>query len=227
MTEIANKFYTDNFRPIWRGPLKRDLCGVPRPAVEAFIRCELGEKAWPLVFVGETGTGKTCAAYAIMDRVAYYRWHMSYSDAASQLGTLRGGRESADYRSEEGFWADVRNAAIALMDDLGTREHVTPTAYDAIKTFLDIREHRPAIVTTNLTVANIGKVFDQRVSDRIAGGTLVKFVGTSRRRNEWQPDYEADKDPLARLVELQSRNFQERIEQERAARESWPERSPE
>lgn len=67
-----------------------------------------------------------------------------------------------------------------VIDDLGIR---TPTEFQrtALTEFMTQRA-APIVVTSNLSLKELGQVFDGRVMDRLAGGTIVEAKGESQRR---------------------------------------------
>lgn len=67
-----------------------------------------------------------------------------------------------------------------MLDEIGTRE-ASGHRFDALLNLLEIRKGRPLILTGNLPVKEITKVYDDRILSRIFAGTLIEFTGNDRR----------------------------------------------
>jgi DNA replication protein DnaC len=137
-----------------------------------FRRLVTAEAPWPLFLYGDVGTGKTAAALCLCDHVenSYYRTvraladnRMSKGDDLSHIGTVR----------------------LAVLDEIGAREKVGDLFYDVVKDFLEARErhHHVAVYISNLDVQTVASLFDDRVADRLACGTVFQLSGVSRRRS--------------------------------------------
>ena len=67
-----------------------------------------------------------------------------------------------------------------VLDDVGQRTKVSDCQYDAIKIALDRREGRPLLITTNLSLFDLATVYDERISSRLMGGTVIETSGDRR-----------------------------------------------
>jgi hypothetical protein len=69
-----------------------------------------------------------------------------------------------------------------MLDDLGA-EKTTPFAVQCLYSVLAAREEwgRPTALTTNLTLDEIARVFDDRIASRLAGGYVLAMGGPDRR----------------------------------------------
>jgi len=88
--------------------------------------------------------------------------------------------------SSQQLWRGMEKAKLVVIDELGARiDKTTGTAsehmYESIKELVDKRYAKPLVLLSNLTLSQISKVFDDRLADRIAQGTIVELKGKSRR----------------------------------------------
>lgn len=174
---------SDNLRILptrfWAGPRKvflPDMDRIPsrihanvRVAVE---RCVTGQWGWPLLMCGTTGIGKTRAALLLCDWVDgagfttasrfFSRWQEIQNDGRNPMTEIYG------------------RPPLMVIDDLGIK---TPTEFQrtALTEFMTQRA-APIVITSNLSLKELGDVFDGRVMDRLAGGTIVEAKGYSQRR---------------------------------------------
>lgn len=168
-------------RASWEG-VKGQLKTAIRETVET--------NCWPLMIYGDPGTGKSCASaciYRMWNPVAYwYRLehfvrdiHICRTSDRKAVRHIVNG-ESV-YRSESKLWEFVENErALWCIDDVGTRS-ATESAFDIIFDLIDKRAGLPMILTSNLGLEGLAKVFDSRIADRINAGTIVNLTGESRR----------------------------------------------
>jgi DNA replication protein DnaC len=155
------------------------------PALRAAIRSAVaGESSWPLVMVGPAGTGKTCAALCLVDHAHGRYWtagELCETLIRSQQGRLdwynsgHGGKHHP-----EDVWGWVAGASVVALDEVGTRS-VSDFAYETVKRVLDEREGKPLAVVSNLTLEALARLYDDRVSSRLAAGTVVEVAGRDRR----------------------------------------------
>ena len=157
---------------------------VPDLIARCINKCCAGESPWPLVMVGDAGSGKTCAALLLSDRASGF--YSTARDFVERLRDAEFGRlysESGYTISKQQLWRDWSTPALAILDELGTRSTVSDHHYDVVKTCLDSREGRPTVYIANLTIERIAEVYDDRVASRLSAGTVVKCRGDMRRHN--------------------------------------------
>lgn len=84
--------------------------------------------------------------------------------------------------SETQFWATVAETPLLTLDDIGTRrEPVSDAHYERVKRVLDSREGKPTVVVSNLYLDELAKVYDDRLTSRLAAGTAFGLFGSDRR----------------------------------------------
>jgi DNA replication protein DnaC len=129
-----------------------------------------GERLWPLFLHGDAGRGKTCAALTLYDAVP-----------GALYWTLDELMEYA-YTASAWVWFYSQRARLVIVDEIGGRSTETDREYVTLKHMADIREHRPVIWISNLTPAELGETYDDRIHSRLTSGTVVELTGPDRRR---------------------------------------------
>lgn len=142
-----------------------------------------------LILKGPVGTGKTCAAIAVMrealanKRSAYFISMVSLLD---KLLTLR------DKEELYAFEQRLRTTPLLVLDDLGgeyrgksdeswTRRKIASVIADRYDSKLS------TIITTNLTVEQLKVEYDERMIDRLRStNRLITLGGASLRHPEWR-----------------------------------------
>jgi DNA replication protein DnaC len=166
---------------------ERDAEKIPDGARDAMRRCALGAAPWPLVFLGEAGSGKTCAALVLLDArqhqtAGYYRRVGELVDEVrrAKLGQLA---TSAGYpRTEYELWRDWTDASLCVLDELGARIEVSDHHYDTVMRALESRYGKPLVVISNMSLAQIEAIYDDRIASRLSAGSLVQFAGDRRSK---------------------------------------------
>lgn len=150
-----------------------------------------GNTPWPLFVHGSAGLGKTCAALAMLDHAPaptdYYTatgWAEALIDAAKGrlIGRGSAGSHSLSPLTLRGL---IDDASLVALDELATRDKVSDWHYDCVKELIDRRHGKPLVVLSNLDVRGVASVYDDRIADRLAAGTVVALRGASRR-GEWR-----------------------------------------
>lgn len=184
---------TDRRRLALSPPLPRILPAKDRnldqvdPAVRQAMRSVIADCRWPLFLWGRVGCGKTCAALALADRVrgAMYQSIRELHDHILQardgkLWREAGPAEGMILVSEWSVWQSVLKAPLVVLDELGLRS-AGDFELEVLKRVLDRREGLPTVCLSNHGLDMVGKLYDSRVKDRLRGGTVVEYPGTSRR----------------------------------------------
>lgn len=68
-----------------------------------------------------------------------------------------------------------------VLDELGGRERTSDAHYEAVLDVLECRKHRPFMAISNLTPAELEKVYDGRIVSRLGSGTVCELNGEDRR----------------------------------------------
>jgi len=167
--------------------IQRSVNGIIPVARKAIRQVVTGEAPWPLVFEGDIGTGKTCAALALLDLAGG-----KYYTTPDFLALIIRSQQGREHYSTPGYggtlwpeklWKWLASYPLVVLDELGIRGTSTDPHYECVKQLIDVRFGKPFVVITNLTLEKIGQIYDGRVYSRLAAGTRVEFKGKDRRQN--------------------------------------------
>lgn len=164
--------------------LVRDRDQIPADLRTAINECVTGRAPWPLTILGPAGTGKTRAALCLADVTDSAYW--TIGDLCRDLNRLdrevvfwEGCTGSRKYPVD--VWRDIETRKLVIIDEIGSRQTVTDFHYETMKRVLDLREERPAVYISNLTLADLERVYDDRIASRLAGGIVIHLNGADRR----------------------------------------------
>lgn len=133
-----------------------------------------------LLFIGDTGLGKTHLTLSIVSSVLEKGYDVIYGSAFNLLKTV----EKEHFGSGGDSYESMLNCDLLVIDDLGT-EFTSPftqtTLYGLINT--RILSKKPTIINTNLSMGEIAKRYTDRIASRLIGCyTARKFVGKDIRQ---------------------------------------------
>ncbi len=158
---------------------------IPDGITQAISDVGQGVSSWPLVLCGSVGSGKTFAAVALLDAVGGGCRYYSLAEMCDEL--IQANRGELYWGSERitagAFWADWRKRRCAVIDEIGARHNVSDFSYETLKRAIDERERvaAPLVCISNLSLSDIGALYDDRIASRLAAGTLVEIEGDDRR----------------------------------------------
>lgn len=139
-------------------------------------------KSGNLLFNGGTGLGKTFLSASIAREVAAKGYSVAYESASHLFQKLENHRFRPDAQTEQ----DVRRLTecdLLIIDDLGTElpgNFVTAALYTLLNDRL--LAGKPMVVSTNLTVDEIGQRYSPQIRSRLQGSfQLLPFVGQDIR----------------------------------------------
>lgn len=139
-----------------------------------------GQPMANLILIGDVGTGKTHLAVALANEllesgksVAYHRVDALLDDLRRELFEGAGGGSETMRRA--------LSADLLILDDLG-RESVTEFALTQLAHLIEGRNaaNRPWIVTSNLSVNEIGTLYGLRLQDRLMEKVTVFRLETEQ-----------------------------------------------
>lgn len=179
-TPVRNKIHTGKVRKV------EDVPHALWDCIEDL--CE-GRGKWPLFLHGGVGTGKSCAALCLVDRVADAQfWQMP--ELATYVQSIKQGREEW-YRSglggtwtERQWWAHLAQIPLLVLDDVGLREVNSAFQTEILFLALEAREGKPMICTSNLNADGIENSYNDRIRSRMCSGTVYELRGRDRRYHE-------------------------------------------
>lgn len=146
-----------------------------------------GELPWPLFLYGPPGTGKTSAALCVLDYADGD--YLTLTGFCERLIAAQHGRVNVYHLGQgrtiwpEKMWEVVEKSTTLVADEIGasTRDRSTPFQYEALKKLLDLRYGTPTIFISNLDLKDLQRLYDDRITSRLAQGTVVLLDGPDRR----------------------------------------------
>lgn len=135
-----------------------------------------------LLFIGNTGLGKTYLSACIAAAVADKGYSVAYETASRLFSKLEKNRFSPDEQSREDTQR-LENCDLLILDDLGTElpgNFVTAALYALVNDRL--LAGKPMVVSTNLNVEEIARRYSPQIASRLQGSfTRLTFVGEDIR----------------------------------------------
>ena len=160
----------------------------PRLIMEkTYSKCKQYAEDFPgqgqnLLFVGGTGLGKTFLSACIARTVAAKGFSVAYESASHLFSKLEKDRFSPDESSHQAV-EKLYKADLLIIDDLGTElpgSFVTAALYALVNDRL--LSKRPMVISTNLTVDEIGRRYSPQIASRLQGSfQRLTFVGEDIR----------------------------------------------
>lgn len=139
--------------------------------------------AQSLLFMGGVGLGKTHLTMAIVSEVVGKGYLPVYGSAENLFTTIESEKFSGEGR---GNYETILNCDLLVIDDLGaemTTAFTKSVLYNLINT--RILSKKPTIINTNLSMAEIQKKYDPRISSRLIGEyNWNKFLGEDIRQQK-------------------------------------------
>ncbi len=139
-----------------------------------------------LLFTGNTGLGKTFLSNCIAKELLEQGKTVLYQTAPVMFDTIldtRFGKENTNFDLID----NIYNVDLLIIDDLGT-EKVSDTKISELFTIINTRSlntnHKltKTIISTNLTIEEIFKVYSNRIGSRLVGNyRLLRFFGSDLR----------------------------------------------
>lgn len=132
-------------------------------------------QAWKpiLVILGGTGIGKTAAGAWAFTRYGGGAYTKVRGLTIAHLSMFGDG---------EAAWRNMCRAGFAFLDDIGRENDEKGHAVAAVEDFIDERQARPTIITSNLTRANFLARYGTRVASRLAESGVVQWINDRDRR---------------------------------------------
>jgi hypothetical protein len=170
---------------------ERNILGIDAGLRRLWGRMISGQSKWPLFIFGDPGTGKTCAALCFLDHSPGCYFTVPQlcdlkidiqKGTASWLDLFPAGDLPACEMHKQDLRRRIESAGLFVLDEIGCRENVSDHHYETVKDCLDWRHNKPAVFISNKELAAIAKVYDDRIADRLAEGTLFLLAGESKRR---------------------------------------------
>lgn len=140
-----------------------------------------------LLFLGGTGLGKTHLSTSIARVVIERGYDVYYNSAVGMISDFEFRRFGNSLAAGDGDNTErYTECDLLLIDDLGTEvvnQFTLSCLYHVINTRLNLQ--KPTIISTNLTSADLRKMYTDRICSRLLGEYRVfSFLGTDVRRQK-------------------------------------------
>lgn len=147
-----------------------------------------GEMAENLFLYGPVGTGKTHLCSAVANFCLQAGKSVVYLKTGQLLDLIRQYKfgSFSEEIPQENKLKFLYRVNLLIIDDLGT-ENSSDFVKEQLLLLIDerINHQLPWVISTNLTPNEIGKIYEDRLSDRILGTSqILKFDGESVRRQK-------------------------------------------
>lgn len=141
------------------------------------------ESAKSLLFIGNTGLGKTHLSLAVAYELLLRGFDVIYGSAYNLFAKME--NEHFGSHSDE-CYNNAVTCDLLIIDDLGG-EFVSPYIQSLVYNIINTRllASKPTIINTNLSMAEINKVYTPRVASRLLGEyTAKRFLGNDIRQQK-------------------------------------------
>jgi DNA replication protein DnaC len=142
-----------------------------------------------LLFLGGTGLGKTHLSTAVAARLIERGFDVYYNSAVGMISDFEFRRFGNGVAQSDGDnTARYTECDLLIIDDLGTEvvnQFTLSCLYHVLNTRLNLG--KPTLISTNLTSADLQKLYSDRITSRLIGEyTVIPFYGTDVRRQKLQ-----------------------------------------
>jgi len=147
---------------------------------ENFKDCK--DKSLGFLIHGKPGNGKTYLSFCIANKLLQNFVPVIAASINSILDKLKDNYKFGNEAGED-FLNKLKKAELLILDDLGAEVH-SERNISTIYNIIDARyrQGKPLIVTTNLDIKDLGKIYGIRTEDRILEMcTPVEYIGESIR----------------------------------------------
>ena len=138
-----------------------------------------------LFMYGKTGLGKTHLSLAIANEVINRGYDVYYGSVQSIMDKLEA-EHFGRLPREDSIKDDILDCDLLIIDDLGTEfstQFTNAELYNIINS--RILASLPTIISTNLSIEEVGERYSQRVASRIIGSSMaIYFCGKDIRQME-------------------------------------------
>jgi len=145
-------------------------------------------QTWRDVFMfGPVGTGKTHAMAALIRQYTYEGYVCERINFDDFCVKVRATMSPAATTTEWDMIEPLKQVDKLFIDDLGIRsKQETDFAYVTFYSLLNKRQERmlPTFISSNKTIEQLGKSFDQRVASRLQTALVIEMTGPDRRMSK-------------------------------------------
>ena len=137
-----------------------------------------------LLFTGTTGAGKTFLSSCIANEILKKGYTVLYQTAPILLDSIFDYKYNNTSSDSKALYDNFFNVNLLIIDDLGT-ENLTAAKFAELFTILNSRLITPktkTIISTNLSLEDLSKIYDSRILSRIIGNfNICRFFGEDLR----------------------------------------------
>ncbi|MBO7218240.1 MAG: ATP-binding protein [Clostridia bacterium] len=137
-----------------------------------------------LLFMGETGLGKTHLSLSIVNAVIEKGYSVVYGPAGKLFSAVE--KEHFSYNGDTEKLDALLECDLLVIDDLGT-EFLSPFTSSLFYNIINSRilENRPCVISTNLSIDDIEKRYTNRIASRFIGNYEPrKLIGSDIRQQK-------------------------------------------
>ncbi len=189
-TQSFDNFSLDYYRknPEEYARMERNFQAVKRYA-ESFALAKDQPAPDSLLFFGGTGLGKTHLSTSVARKVIERGYDVFYNSAVGMISDYEFRRFGNSVAQTDGDNTErYTECDLLIIDDLGTEvcnQFTLSCLYHVINTRLNLQ--KPTIISTNLSSADLRKLYSDRISSRLMGEyKLIPFYGTDIRKQKIQ-----------------------------------------
>lgn len=137
-----------------------------------------------MLITGRIGTGKTRLAAAIVRRFVLGGVAVKFLLARELFMAIRDTYREHAERTELEVYRELSGIDCLVIDDLGREGSLTPQVLSVLHAILSQRigHGRRTIITTNLSLADIGRAYDPAIASRLGLFGCMVLDGNDRRR---------------------------------------------
>ena len=162
----------------------RDNIKKIRTIAEKFIKNFNDDNTKNLLFVGTAGTGKTFISGCIANELLKEGHTIIYQTAPLLLDSVFEFKYGSKSQKSKDLYENLYNVDLLIIDDLGT-ENPSGPKFAELFTIINSRLLNPktkTIISSNLDLNKISKVYDDRLLSRFIGNyDICKFYGDDIR----------------------------------------------
>ena len=175
------KYYSDKPNADGIVPRKK-MTEVLKIAKEYCI--SFGKNSKNLLFMGNTGLGKTHISLSIVSEIIEKGYGVIYGSAQNLFSEVE--KEHFAYTGDTEKMDALLEVDLLVIDDLGTEflsSFTQSVLYNIINT--RILGGKPTIISTNLSLSELEQRYTARISSRFIGNyMMIKFFGTDIRQQK-------------------------------------------
>lgn len=155
------------------------------------LRQAFTDRSFPIYLAGPVGVGKSFAAALVYTKINCTVTMACYCDLintaieAERTGEVHRTLDSGQVieMTKGQWWHWLETVGLVIVDEIGTGL-VNEWRTEMLWRLLEIRKHKPLLMTGNIGINAIGEQFDQRIQSRLIEGTIVQLDGKDKRRTD-------------------------------------------